>query len=347
MKKREETVNEMEEQVINQDENTGKEEVTSGKLAKAGAKGAKVAANVLSLTASGGRAVATGGKAVANGVSQGARELAFKLQNDAYRRKLKKYNPLFPWDYESADFFLPNIICIVDDAVRRDIDVCKGAIGWREQKGKSEVLCLYDEFVPDSGLTFVPTAVCDAVYYVDAHDRKRFIKYDCIFQQAHDEKVAELEHIAYSLGAKRCIIEFGEIQTQVAKKKKVATVNENVNGVEAQEHYESSIENTSENQRESRMVTCFKGNDIVTKPRLKWFEHDSNILNLIEYRCNGVNEITSKTMILNGSASATMSLAAACSIDAVVAGYGVSQNCKLEESTKKESKTRIKYILEF
>lgn len=79
---------------------------------------------------------------------------------------MKKYNPLFPEEYNSDDFHVPNIICIVDDAVRRDIDVCQGAIGWRENKKDTEVLFLYDEFVEKSGLKFVPAPVCDEIYYI-------------------------------------------------------------------------------------------------------------------------------------------------------------------------------------
>ena len=343
MKKSEENAKDMEkqEQVIGQDENAGKkEEALPGKLAIAGAKGAKVAVNVISRTASGGKAVATG-------VSQGAKELAIKMQNDAYIRKKKKYNPLFPEEYASADFFLPNIICIVDDAVRRDIDVCQGAIGWREKKGGSEVLCLYDEFVPDSGLTFVPAPMCDEIYYVDAHDRKRFIKLDCIFQQAHDEKLAELEYIAYSLGAKRCVVEFDEVQTQHQKKKRDIKTGENAGGASAKENYSSEMHNDNAEHRYSRSEAVFKGNANVTRPQLKWFAHDGNILNLIEYRCDKGNEITAKTLILSGSASATMGRKAACSIDAAAAGYKVAQSCSMEESSIKESQTRITYILEF
>ena len=51
---------------------------------------------------------------------------------------MKQYNPLFPEEYFSDTFFVPNIIRIVDDAVRRDIDVCQGAIGWRENKKGTE-----------------------------------------------------------------------------------------------------------------------------------------------------------------------------------------------------------------
>lgn len=311
-----------------------------GKLALAGSKGAKMAGAVMVNAAS-------GGKIVAKGVSKGARELTDKMKTDGYMRKLKKYNPLFPEDYVREDFFLPNIICIVDDAVRRDIDVCKGAIGWRDKRRDTEILYMYDEFVRDSGLTFVPTITCDEVYYVDPHDRKRFIKLDCIFQQAHDEKMAELEHIAYSLGAKKCSIEFEEVKTEYEKNRKEYKGKEGKSGITVNENYQAEAVSDNAERRYSKSETCFKGNDIVTKPLLKWFAHDNNILNLIEYRCTNGNEIMSKTLILNGSASATIGRKAAYSIDAALADAKWSQSYSMEEKSIKESKTRIVYQLEF
>lgn len=50
------------------------------------------------------------------------------------------------------------MIKIVDDAERRGIDVCEGAIGWLGKVANTEIMYLYDEAVEDSGLTFVPMA---------------------------------------------------------------------------------------------------------------------------------------------------------------------------------------------
>ena len=68
-----------------------------------------------------------------------------KTKNQTYARRLKKYNPIFAEQYSSESFNLPNMIMIVDDAVRRGIDVCKGSIGWLGKQSEVEVLYLYDE----------------------------------------------------------------------------------------------------------------------------------------------------------------------------------------------------------
>jgi hypothetical protein len=68
-----------------------------------------------------------------------------KAKQDSYLRKMKKYNPLFPDVYTGSDFIVPNMIVIVDEAVRRGIDVCEGAIGWLDTENGIETLYLYDD----------------------------------------------------------------------------------------------------------------------------------------------------------------------------------------------------------
>ena len=104
-----------------------------------------------------------------------------KSKADSYARRMKKYNPLSPDQYKSDIFNLPNIIMIVDDAVRRGIDVCEGSIGWLSKESGVEILSLYDEAVEFSGIQFVSAVTCNAPYYVDSFNRNRFIRTDCIF----------------------------------------------------------------------------------------------------------------------------------------------------------------------
>ena len=87
------------------------------------------------------------GKKAVEDVQQGAKVLSDKAKNDSYLRRMKKYNPLFPEQYKNSEFNIPNMIMIRDDAERKGIDVCEGAIGWLNNDSEMEVLCLYDEAV--------------------------------------------------------------------------------------------------------------------------------------------------------------------------------------------------------
>ncbi len=162
---------------------------------------------------------ADAGKKASASVKEKAKQLSDKTKNDSYLRKLKKYNPLFPDKYFSEEFNKPNMIVVVDDAVRRDVDVCEGAVGWLSNQNGIEVMHLYDEFVMSSGINFVPAVICDAVYYIDKFDRNKYVQLDCIFSKAHEERLAELKQIAYSLGASYCSIEITESSSELQSDK--------------------------------------------------------------------------------------------------------------------------------
>ena len=271
-----------------------------------------------------------------------------KTKSDAYSRKLKKFNPLFPDRYNDSSFNLPNIIVIVDDAVRKNIDVCEGAIGWLGKEKDVEILYLYDEAVSSSGLQFIPTSTCDAVYYVDSFDRHSFIKADCYFRKVQDERSAELEHIACCLGAKSCSVEIIEKQKSAQAKKRKSELTEKVKGIKSKESAEQSSSDQSSAELRTRNYSKFQGNDVPQRPTLKWFAHESTILQLIAARCSGDNSITEKELDFYGSSFTTMSQKAACAIDcALVAAGGASGSASIEAQATKEQESRLVFHVEF
>ena len=80
------------------------------------------------------------GKKAAKNAKAGVIAIAKKSKENEHAKKIKKYNPLFIEKFRSDDFDIPDIVVIVDDAVRRDVDVCKGAIGWLGKEAGEEVL---------------------------------------------------------------------------------------------------------------------------------------------------------------------------------------------------------------
>lgn len=292
-----------------------------------------------------------GKKAVVD-IQQGAKDLSAKTKNDSYLRKMKKYNPLFPDTYQSETFNIPNMIMIRDDAERRGIDVCEGAIGWIDNANGVEVLCLYDEAIEFSGINFVPVASCDAFYYVDNYDRNRFIRTDCIFSKAHEERLAELQNIANLLGAKRCCIEINEAVVESKKEVKRASVSQSatIKGVDikANESREEFNVNENVNQRSGRIVAEFNGSDNPQRPTLKWFAQDDNIKRLIDMRCSRDNAIKSQTLELSGSTSATMSQKAAYNIDVAMSKLaGIKGKSEMETKATKEHRSKLIFTVEF
>lgn len=308
-------------------------------------KGAEAVSNLLQKTSD-------VSKRAVSEVQKGAVALSEKAKQDSYLRRLKKYNPLFPDVYKSNDFCLPNMIIIVDDAVRRGIDVCEGAIGWRSSDSGMEVLHLYDEAVKMSGLQFVPAPTCDTIYYVDKFDRNRFISIDCIFNKAHEERLAELEHVAHSLGAKSCSIEITEMQKQinVAKRKSDFSANANIKGavLSNEEHMEIATSSQDTTKRSGRITSTFEGSNIPRRPKLKWFAQEENIKKLIDMRLKGDNTIKSKVLEIYGSSAATMSHKAACSIDGAASKLAkIKGKSNMETQCVTEHSTKLVFCVEF
>ena len=279
-------------------------------------------------------------KKTVDGIQKGAKAFSEKSKAERIERKLKKLDPITPKDFKSKQFNLPNIIKIVDDAERRDIDLCEGAIGYRETEGDVEVLAIYDEWIPRCGLNFIPVAKCDEVYCVDPFDRSRFIKADCIFSKVNEEKLAELAHVAHYLGAKMCSIEIVESDTGSNGNK--MSVAAKVSGMGANADY--SMKSTAGKQQSGKTVSHFAGSDVPKRPNLKWFAHDDNIKGLIEMRCTDSNSIRSKVLELKGAYSATMSQKTACAIDKILKIKGA---ISIEKQALKEYSSTLIFSIEF
>lgn len=272
-----------------------------------------------------------------------------KTKNDSIARKLKKLNPLFPEQYQSETFNIPNVIVIKDDAERRNEKLCKGAIGWLgTAKNGVEILYLYDEAVEFSGIKFVPYATCDAIYCVDPFDRNRFIKADNIFSKAQEERLAELKHIANSLGAKRCSIEIIEATLDKKSSSNLVSSGENFKGVNVSESAEQSFSSSASDSISGRVESEFEGNDEPKEPTLKWFAHDDIIKGLIETRSSGNNSVKKETFVLSVASSAAMTQKTAYAIDGEIGKLGgASAQMSMNSQAAKEHNSKLVYYIEF
>ena len=277
---------------------------------------------------------------VVTSVKTKRQEAAVKRKDNKYARDLKKYNPIFFEQYFSEKFSIPNMIIIVDDRIRENVEVCQGAIGWIEKTKEMDVFFLYDEMIDQSGIKFVPSAECDAVYFVDKFDRKRYVRVDDIFQMSFNEKLAELKKVAYCLGAKKCSIQMSEnlkeSKSTTSSLESESNINvENINVKSATSKSKSKEQETS-NSIEGVYISYFAGSDNPVRPQLKWFQNDDNINNLIEMRCTEANPIEYEKLSIRGASSVTMSVKSAAAIDATL-GYVVKGRKSLSKKMEKEA----------
>lgn len=282
-------------------------------------------------------------------VQKNVSKISEKIKEDKVSRQLKKYNPIFSEQFfDKSVFNIPNVIEIVDDAVRRGINVCEGAIGWLEKRKDIEVLCLYDEFIKDCGIQFIPAPICDNIYYVDCYNRNTFISLDYIFNKSHEERIAELKHIAFSLGAKSCSIQIIEKSIEHTSGKRTSVSGETFsNGVSATEELDQSYSSNNSSIRNGKVVVKFKGNKKPVVPELKWFQHDQNIKRLIEMRCANPSSIKNEKLEISGASSSTMSQKTVAALSGTLPTTKISSAFNLEAQLKKELSTKLVFELVF
>lgn len=258
---------------------------------------------------------------------------------------IKKLCPLFPENYCAPEFKIPNLVRIVDDAVRRGVDVCEGAIGWLSSEKGVEILHLYDEAIEFSNLNFLPAATCDSVYYVDPYNRSTFISIDCYFSHMQESRLAELQHIAYSLGAKHYWVEMVESEYSKQDSFKSASVSATVANASGNEEQHKTNSTKSMSVAEAVFTSVRKP----VEPNLCWFAKDNNILNLIKMRCSeeSRDEISTYTIELSNSNAASMSITAAAKIDEALSGLKIGINANFSHNSKKEHNRKMYFKLEF
>lgn len=288
-------------------------------------------------------------KKAASAVQAESQKLTEKMQSNRHQALLKKYNPVFPLEFARSDFAIPNLVVIADGKARKDIDVCAGAIGWKSQQKELEVFHLYESAVASSDLKFVPAPMQDSVYYVDPFNKNRFIRLDCLFEKTQESKLAELQHIAYSLGAIRYSVEFEEVENveQVNKQNAKGKAKGNAKATASiEEKSEQALKQKKE--QKTKVVTSFEIGRKPVEPTLKWFAHDENILNLIHMRCNGVAEqMKEYDFKLSGSTYATMTSTVAAKIDAAVSKLGMGADVGVQSKLMQECKYMMLFHIEF
>lgn len=302
---------------------------------------AKGASSIKNVASKAGEKISGVAKDSVQALQDKKQEFAEKTQAKMYESRMKKYNPLFPEKYTETQFNLPNMVRIVDSIVRKNIDVCEGAIGWMSNEKDIEVMHLYDESVEFSGLQFLPMPSCDSVYYVSPYDRKTFINVDTYFSNMQQDRLAELQHIAFSLGAKEFWVEMIETSTENSSMNVAASAK--AQGIKASAEEKKSQNVTTQSQAVAKAT--FGAGRKPTQPTLFWYAKDNNIANLINMRCSENNEagITSYSFELNSSCSQSMSSSTAAKIDTAIKGMGANSNFN-NESEKEHSRKMIFHI---
>ena len=283
---------------------------------------------------------------VAERAKEGA-QMAAEAQIEARK---KKYAPVFREEYLAPDYDLPNMIVIEDEDKRKGIDVCEGAIGWLTRANGMEILHLYHEFVDESGLVFHPLPQMDAAYLLDVSGSGRFVNLECLFAETQKEKMAELQNVAYCLGAKYCRLEtYESLEEESVVRRKGKASARKMGAVSASATGEVECGGTSLEERRMLFERDFSGSDKPVRPQLSWFKSSKEVNGLIDMRCSDSfdNEIREYTVEIDCRSVATLSHARATAIDAALKGLKISLGLSLKEESSRESRQKMSFSIKF
>lgn len=266
------------------------------------------------------------------------------------------YKPVFPDEYNSPDYKIPKMIVIKDEASRKGIDVCKGAIGWADKIGELEALCMYDDWAKTCGLSFMPTLTLDTAYYVHPFDSSKYVRVEDYITTMKKDMDAELADVAYCLGAKSYKIEHTEKKSRSFH---VKGHSENsgsapllVDGDPVQASLDGkgkvSFGYAHESECHEFLQQTFAGEAKASVPELRWYKDDSSVNQLIKTRCSeGMNVSKTYRCEITNTYSACVGMGLAKKLDGALAAIKIGQKDKLQSELKKDSKMEYVYEVNF
>jgi len=292
--------------------------------------------------------VGEAGKNVANVAKDGVQSLSDKAQERSAQVKakqlgelLRKFPPVSREEFAKSTFAKPQLIQIVDNALKQEIAEYKGALGWSAKEDGVDILHLYNGSVPDSHIRFLPSATCGAVYCAHPFDEQCYISLDNYFSYIQQAKLAELQHIAFSLGVKHYWVELVETTNQSDNSK----ISVSLSGLKAAKgNAERAMQASAYSQSKSLAEMSFSESRDPQPPELHYFAQDENIKELIEMRCSADKKsmLTSYTIELSNSSSATISATTAAKISVAANKIGASTSFQAQSAREQNSKMIFK-----
>lgn len=267
------------------------------------------------------------------------------LDQNQKDRDLKNLRPIFESTLSDTDFFVSKLVRVTTmDKKHAESKICQNAIGHIDTYGGLEVINIYRDKAKYFGLTFFPNNDAE-LYYVDPTDHDRYIELDNYFSQLKNERISELERIAFDLGAKHFRVLYKEQTISSAKsnvnhKSKLSILKNGVN---------SDADLNISTDKFSSVEIAAQSDFIGHKPQepvLRYLKHEPHILNLIELRMNEA-PITHKKMEIKLIESSGIKTNDAVKIDAAIKAMRFESRTSIVAEVNQESQRSFEYEIDF
>lgn len=154
-----------------------------------------------------------------------------------------------------------------------------------------------------------------------------------------NSKFAELEQVAYKLGAKRYYIEVMEESKESHSSKKEGTLK---SALKIPFSANKSTEITDKGYKRSQYAAEaeFENSGEPIRPTLTWFNNDKQLNSLIEMRCSNdeAYRLSTRKLTFDYQSTSAITLETATKIDAAIKDMGFKSNVKREVEEQKRKK---------
>ena len=274
-----------------------------------------------------------------------ARNQAAQEENQL-KADLERLKPMFQEDFKEDEFVLPKMIRVAEiDKAHAESLACKGSVGYKTVMDDTSMVTIFRNFIDTLGLTFYPE-LDNGVYYVDPCDRDHYIALEDYFSFMKMQRVAELQRIAQSLGAKHFRVSSREKTETVSSSSIDAAASVKAIGQSGGAGYSHNAANSSMTSMSIEAEMRFPGHDPI-RPELHYLKKEINVINLIEMRMDPLSPLQHQHITIEMINSSGLKVKDAAKIDAMFKAIKLSANTSIVSEAQNEAKRILEYDIEF
>ena len=259
---------------------------------------------------------------------------------------LERLKPLFPDDFKLDGIVLPKIIRVADiDKLHEENAVCKGSVGFKTVLNDQSLVTIYQDFAKALGLIFTPALEKD-VYFVDPFDSGHYISLGRYFSYLKEQRVAELQRIAQSLGAKHFKVTYKERSKSFFSNSFETSESAGVGTAKANAMVSQAVSNSSQSAMTIASEMRFPGHAPL-KPELRYLKKEVSILNLIKMRMDPFSPLQQQNFSIELINSSGIKQEDAVKIDTMLKAMKIASGISVVSEVENEARRALEYEIEF
>ena len=267
-------------------------------------------------------------------------------EENQLKADLERLKPMFQEDFKEDEFVLPKMIRVAEiDKAHAESLACKGSVGYKTVMDDTSMVTIFRNFIDTLGLSFYPE-LDNGVYYVDPCDRDHYIALEDYFSFMKMQRVAELQRIAQSLGAKHFRVSSREKTETVSSNSIDAAASVKAIGQSGGAGYSHNAANSSMTSMSIEAEMRFPGHDPI-RPELHYLKKEINVINLIEMRMDPLSPLQHQHITIEMINSSGLKVKDAAKIDAMFKAIKLSANTSIVSEAQNEAKRILEYDIEF